>query len=166
MCSLLWGHTSYGGSVQDTACPFSLGCKLDLRVTGKEHVCPLYALRDGPRGPHTYCFLVAGRKPTISMACLSLSKSCFRSSPSSIFKLCWKTKASVLWAFLGWRGWRARVILAGASGAGPQDQGNEWVLLMLPSGSGFGGQGRLPLASRLCINSLKPGTEVAFVTGA
>jgi len=31
----------------------------------------------------THSFLVAGRKPTISMASWSLSKSCFRSSPST-----------------------------------------------------------------------------------
>lgn len=38
----------------------------------------------------TYCFLVAGRKPTISIACCSLSKSWRRSSSSSILKFCYK----------------------------------------------------------------------------
>lgn len=33
---------------------------------------------------------MAGRNPTISMACFSRSKSCCKSSPSSIFKSCWK----------------------------------------------------------------------------
>lgn len=32
----------------------------------------------------THCLRVAGRKPTISMASWSLSKSCFRSSPSTV----------------------------------------------------------------------------------
>lgn len=38
----------------------------------------------------TYCFLVADRKPTISIACCSLSKSWRRSSSSSILKFCYK----------------------------------------------------------------------------
>lgn len=38
----------------------------------------------------TYCFLVAGRKPTISMACCNLSKSWRKSSSSSILKFCYR----------------------------------------------------------------------------
>lgn len=38
----------------------------------------------------THCFLVAGRNPTISIACWSRSKSCRRSSSSSILKFCCK----------------------------------------------------------------------------
>lgn len=36
----------------------------------------------------THCLRVAGRKPTISMASWSLSKSCFRSSPSTVKQSC------------------------------------------------------------------------------
>ncbi len=43
----------------------------------------------------TYCFLVAGRKPTISIACCSLSKSWRRSSSSSILKFCYKERQTV-----------------------------------------------------------------------
>lgn len=43
----------------------------------------------------THCFLVAGRKPTISIACCSLSKSWCRSSSSSILKFCYKEREIV-----------------------------------------------------------------------
>ena len=43
------------------------------------------------RGCVTHCLRVAGRKPTISMASWSLSKSCFRSSPSTV-KQSWKER--------------------------------------------------------------------------
>lgn len=36
----------------------------------------------------THCLRVAGRNPTISMASWSLSKSCFRSSPSTVKQSC------------------------------------------------------------------------------
>lgn len=42
----------------------------------------------------TYCFFVAERKPTISIACCSLSKSWHRSSSSSILKFCYKKTPS------------------------------------------------------------------------
>lgn len=41
----------------------------------------------------THCLLVAGRKPTISIACCSRSKSCRRSSASSIVKFSCKRRA-------------------------------------------------------------------------
>lgn len=41
----------------------------------------------------THCLRVAGRKPTISMASWSLSKSCFRSSPSTVKQSC-RTESS------------------------------------------------------------------------
>lgn len=37
----------------------------------------------------SYCFRVVGRKPTISIASCSRSKSCFRSSPSTVKQSCW-----------------------------------------------------------------------------
>lgn len=42
----------------------------------------------------THCFRVAGRKPTISMASCRRSKSCFRSSPSTVKQSCWFQEAT------------------------------------------------------------------------
>lgn len=38
---------------------------------------------------YSYCLRVVGRKPTISIASCSRSKSCFRSSPSTVKQSCW-----------------------------------------------------------------------------
>lgn len=42
----------------------------------------------------THCFRVAGRNPTISMASCRRSKSCFRSSPSTVKQSCWFQEAT------------------------------------------------------------------------